>query len=91
MAMMSPPGGRGNRNFSFRSMNFLCRQITQVSRSCRALEVIVQARWVQSFDERVKTIAGQRGDLSLTRSRMAALAEACADFGWSEKELRNKV
>jgi ATP-dependent RNA helicase DDX49/DBP8 len=78
-------------NQSFRRMNQFCHRMTQASRSCRALEVIVQARWVQSFDQRVDELTIENTSLSPTECRMRALAEACEDFGWSEKELRNKM
>jgi hypothetical protein len=65
--------------------------MTQASKSCRALEVIVQARWVESFNQRVETLGLQNPTLSATECRMRALAEACEDFGWSQKDLRNKL
>ncbi|MGG6497557.1 UNVERIFIED_CONTAM: hypothetical protein NY603_32015, partial [Bacteroidetes bacterium 56_B9] len=37
----------------FGRMNVLARKISQTSRTCRSLEVIVQAQWVQAFDDRV--------------------------------------
>ncbi|KAG6355985.1 hypothetical protein INS49_015370 [Diaporthe citri] len=48
-------------------------------------------RWVEHFDAYVDSLAAN--DLSTPRSRFnkAALMEACSDFGWSEKELRNKM
>jgi hypothetical protein len=36
-------------------------------------------------------MAAEDPDLSLTKARMIALAEASKDFGWSSKELRNKM
>ncbi|KIW59388.1 hypothetical protein PV05_03841 [Exophiala xenobiotica] len=76
---------------AFQGMNHYCRQITQASRCSRSLEVIVQARWIQCYDEHVQKMAAEDPDLSLTKARMIALAEASKDFGWSSKELRNKM
>lgn len=72
-------------------MNTFCKKITQASRCTRALEVIVQARWVECFDARVQTLLRDNLDLSLTKVKMLALKEACEDFGWTEKEMRNKT
>jgi ATP-dependent RNA helicase DDX49/DBP8 len=76
---------------SFRGVNRFCRQITQASRCCRSMEVIIQARWVQCFDEQVQNLAREDSELSITRARTLTLAEASKDFGWSVKELRNKM
>ncbi|RGP71899.1 set domain-containing [Fusarium sporotrichioides] len=76
---------------SFSRSNVFCRRVTQASRTCRSIEVIVQARWVELFDSYVEYLASTNPNLSLTKCRMRALAEACADFGWTEKELRNKM
>lgn len=75
----------------FSQMNILCRKISQASRVSRALEVIVQARWVEHFDNQVKAVLARGGQPTATKARMQALAEACRDFGWTEKELRNKM
>jgi len=76
---------------SWNTMNLFCRRISQASRCCRSLEVVVQARWIESYDDRVKAISATYPDLSLTKARKTALVEACEDFGWSEKDLRNKM
>lgn len=81
----SRPGG------SFSQSNAFCRQVTQASRACRSLEVIVQARWVEHFEEYVDSCAGANPSVSRTKHNKAAILQACADFGWSEKELRNKM
>lgn len=75
----------------FKQSNAFCSQVTRASRTCRALEVIVQARWIEQFDAYVDTLAAADPSRSRTRFSKAALTEACADFGWSEKELRNKM
>lgn len=69
-------------------MNVLCRKISQTSRCCRSLEVIVQAKWVQCFDERIAELTAS---MPREKSKKTAIAEACCDFSWSEKELRNKM
>ncbi|KAK8101930.1 hypothetical protein PG999_012304 [Apiospora kogelbergensis] len=76
---------------SFSQSNAFCRQVTQASRACRSLEVIVQARWVEHFEEYVDSCAAAQPTMTRTKHNKAALVQACADFGWSEKELRNKM
>lgn len=76
---------------SFSRSNLFCRRVTQASRTCRSIEVIVQARWVELFDSYVEYLGSINPELSPTKTRMRAIAEACTDFGWTEKELRNKM
>jgi hypothetical protein len=76
---------------SFSWSNVFCRKVTQASRTCRSIEVIVQARWVEQFDSYVEFLAATNRNMSLTKCRKAALMGACRDFEWSEKELRNKM
>ncbi|KAG5655525.1 hypothetical protein KAF25_003862 [Fusarium avenaceum] len=76
---------------SFSRSNLFCRRVTQASRTCRSIEVIVQARWIELFDSYVDYLGGINPELSPTKTRMRAIAEACTDFGWTEKELRNKM
>ncbi|KAB5578739.1 SET domain-containing protein [Coniochaeta sp. 2T2.1] len=76
---------------SFNQINNLCRKITQASRTYRSVEVIVQARWVEHFDSYVGSLAVTHPAMSATKRRRAALMEACNDFGWQEKEMRNKM
>lgn len=78
-------------NRPFTQMNVLCRKISQASRVSRALEVVVQARWVEHFDAQVNRLLSEKAHVSPTRARMIVLAEACRDFCWTEKELRNKM
>lgn len=75
----------------FSRMNALCKKMSQASRSARALETIVNARWVECYDDEVLAVTQSRQDLSPTKARMLVLKEACVDFGWTEKELRNKL
>ena len=75
----------------FSRMNALCKRMSQASRSARALETIVNARWVECYDDEVAAVTESRPDLSPTKARMLVLKEACVEFGWTEKELRNKL
>lgn len=75
----------------FSHINIVCRKVTQASRTCRSIEVIVQARWIEAFDEYVERLAASNPAMSQTKCRKVALMEACRDFEWSEKELRNKM
>ncbi|KAK5107478.1 hypothetical protein LTR62_001096 [Meristemomyces frigidus] len=72
----------------FGRMSILARKVSQASRTCRSLEVIVQAHWVQCFDDRVAELVAT---LPRDQAKKQTIAEACLDFGWSEKELRNKM
>ena len=76
---------------AFHRMNTLCRKVTQASRVCRSIEIMVQAKWVELFEEKVHTSVIALPQISKTKHHKKALAEACHDFGWSEKELRNKM
>lgn len=73
---------------NFGRMSILTRKISQTSRTCRSLEVIVQAKWVQLFDDRVDELAQTT---TKEKAKKATIAEACLDFNWTEKELRNKM
>ncbi|XEV03357.1 hypothetical protein FSHL1_008644 [Fusarium sambucinum] len=91
-AVPTPSSMRPDQTWeSFNQSNIFCRRVTQASRTCRSIEVIVQARWVELFDSYVKYLASTNPNLSATKSRTRAIAEACTDFGWTEKELRNKM
>ncbi|WQF76271.1 Putative SET domain-containing protein [Colletotrichum destructivum] len=76
---------------TFNRSNIFCRKVTQASPGCRSIEVIVQARWIEHFDSYVELLAVTIPGMSPTRQRKVALIEACNDFGWSEKKLRNKM
>lgn len=83
---------RGNLSQQgYSAMSLFCRKITQASRCSRALEVIVQARWVECFDARIQTLKLETPEASSTKLKMAVLKESCLDFSWSEKEMRNKM
>lgn len=72
----------------FGRMNVLTRKISQTSKTCRSLEIIVQAHWVQCFDDRVLELSRAS---TPEKAKKAAITEACVDFNWTEKELRNKM
>ncbi|KEQ72616.1 SET domain-containing protein, partial [Aureobasidium namibiae CBS 147.97] len=88
-AVQVPPATAPERTFT--RMNLLCRKISQASRCSRALEVVVQASWIEHFDRQVQEIGKENPQLSATKARMKALAQACSEIGWSEKEIRNKM
>jgi hypothetical protein len=73
---------------TFGKMSILARKLSQTSRTCRSLEVIVQAKWVQLFDDRLRELSAT---MSKEKAKKATIAEACLDFHWTEKELRNKM
>ncbi|EAQ90350.1 hypothetical protein CHGG_02285 [Chaetomium globosum CBS 148.51] len=76
---------------SFNQSNILCRKVTQASRTFRSIEVVVQARWIEHFEAYVKTLAASNPSTSVTKHRKAALLEACQDFSWTDKDLRNRM
>ncbi|KAK3299563.1 SET domain-containing protein [Chaetomium fimeti] len=76
---------------SFNQSNSFCRRVTQASRTCRSIEVVVQARWIEHFEAYVETVASSNPSLSTKKCRKAALLEACHDFGWTEKDMRNRM
>ncbi|KAL8979653.1 MAG: hypothetical protein Q9205_005065 [Flavoplaca limonia] len=76
---------------TFARINALCLKATTLSKSARALEVIVQAHWIDCYDARIKTLAEENPRLSPTEARMAGLVEACTALGWTQKELRNRM
>ncbi|GAB1316795.1 hypothetical protein MFIFM68171_07005 [Madurella fahalii] len=86
-AMVGPVEASG----SFNQSNSFCRRVTQASRTSRSIEVIVQARWVEHFESYVNIFASSNPSLSANKCRKAVLLEACKDFGWTEKDLRNRV
>ncbi|KAM7216253.1 histone-lysine N-methyltransferase [Rhypophila decipiens] len=76
---------------SFNQSNAFCRRVTQASRTCRSIEVIVQARWIEHFESYVSSIALSNPSMSTKKCRKAALLEACKDFGWTEKDMHNRM
>lgn len=83
--------GAVSQNDAFRRMNTLCRKVTQASRVCRSIEIVVQAKWIELFEDKVQSSVNAMPQISKTKHHKQAFVEACEDFGWSEKELRNKM
>ncbi|KAL1597777.1 putative RNA helicase [Paraconiothyrium brasiliense] len=81
----------GLQTDAFHRMNTLCRKVTQASRVCRSIEIVVQAKWIELFEDKVQTSIAAAPHISKTKHHKQAFVEACQDFGWSEKELRNKI
>ncbi|KAL4802395.1 hypothetical protein BDV18DRAFT_164218 [Aspergillus unguis] len=75
----------------FQSVNTLCLKYYNRSQSSRALEMIVQAFWVESFEARTAVLQYEKPILSKTEARMIAIREACVVLGWKEKDLRNRM
>ncbi|KAG2420915.1 hypothetical protein HFD88_000529 [Aspergillus terreus] len=75
----------------FRAVNTLCLKYYNQSQSSRALEMIVQAYWIECYQARIAVIRLEKPHLSTTEARMVALKEACATLNWKEKDLRNRV
>jgi hypothetical protein len=61
------------------------------SQSSRALEMVVQAYWIECYEARIAVIRLENPHLSSTEARMTALKEACAVLNWKEKDLRNRM
>ncbi|KAL8993937.1 MAG: hypothetical protein Q9169_005972 [Polycauliona sp. 2 TL-2023] len=75
----------------FARISTACLRATTLSKSARALEVVLQAHWIDCYDARIKVIAEANPRLSSTEARMAALNEACTNLSWTQKELRNRM
>lgn len=75
----------------FRAVNTLCLKYYNQSQSSRALEMIVQAYWIECYEARIAVIRLQSPNFSITEARMMALKEACAVLNWKEKDLRNRM
>lgn len=89
--MSSPTSRFATTNLEFSNATKCCRQITTSSRTARALEVIVQAHWVDCYDARLAALREDRPDLRSQEHKKIVLTEACTSFSWSEKELRNRM
>jgi hypothetical protein len=57
----------------------------------RAMEMIVQAYWIECYEKRISVIGQENPHLPPTEIRMMALREACAVLNWKEKDLRNRM
>lgn len=92
---------RGLRRFSrlditnyyqvFRAVNTLCLKYYNQSQSSRALEMIVQAYWIECYEARIAVLRLENPNLSAMEIRMMGLREACAVLNWKEKDLRNRM
>lgn len=76
---------------TFSHVNAVCLKASTLSKSARALEVVIQAHWVDCYNARIRVIADENRQLSTTEARMTGLGEACSALGWTEKELRNRM
>ncbi|KAJ5926267.1 SET domain-containing protein [Penicillium verrucosum] len=83
--------GTGVSQAVFQAINCLCKKHYDQSRSSRALEIVVQAYWVECYEARIASIRLERPTYTNAEARMAALKEACSTLMWHEKELRNKM
>ncbi|KAK2867785.1 hypothetical protein FQN49_003476 [Arthroderma sp. PD_2] len=76
---------------AFNVINTICLNYHNLSHSSRALEMVVQAYWVECYEARIATLKIEKPLKSMGDINMEALKEACDTFNWSEKELRNKL
>jgi len=53
--------------------------------------VIVQARWIEFFNDEVDAVMQRHGEISATKARMFVMGEAARDMNCTTKELRNKM
>ena len=75
----------------FQDINQLCYRVTRTSSYFRGLELLIQAHWIDCFDARVVALTQDQPDVGSSSHKKAALLEACRVFGWTEKELRNRM
>ena len=68
-----------------------CRVLTGVSRTTRSIEVIMQSHWMDCFYARIDALQDQRPDLRPHEHKKLVMTEACSNFEWSEKDLRNRM
>jgi hypothetical protein len=76
---------------TFLQINTICLKASTLGRSARALEVVVQAHWMDCYSARIKAIAEESPRQSPTEARMTCLGESCSALGWTQKELRNRM
>ncbi|KAJ6134484.1 SET domain-containing protein [Penicillium sp. IBT 18751x] len=75
----------------FRAISGLCKEYNNQSKSSRALEMVVQAHWVECYEARIASILLECPSCTKSEARIIALKEACSTLGWLEKELRNRL
>lgn len=90
-AALSTQGINSMNRETFSQINAVCLKACTLSKSARALEVVIQAHWIDCYNARIKVMAEENPRLSLTEARMAGLGEACSGLGCTEKELRNRM
>jgi ATP-dependent RNA helicase DDX49/DBP8 len=78
-------------SLDFANVTRRCRVLTGVSRTSRSIEVMMQAHWVDCYHHRIDARKEQRPDLRPLEYKKLVMAEACATFEWSEKDLRNRM
>lgn len=86
-----PDGDLAATHSVFDNVTKCCRQVTTGGRVERVLEVMIQAYWVDCYDTRLAALKAERPELRAHQHKRMVLTEACASFGWSEKELRNRM
>lgn len=75
----------------FRAVNTLCLKYYNQCQSSRALEMIVQAYWIECYEARIAVLRLENPSLSAMEVRMMGLKEACTVLNWKEKDLRNRI
>ncbi|KAL8922325.1 MAG: hypothetical protein Q9172_003617 [Xanthocarpia lactea] len=75
----------------FSRINAICLKASTLSKSARALEIVVQAYWMDCYNARIRVISDENPRWTPTEARMACLGEACGALGWTQKELRNRM
>ena len=75
----------------FSAISKRCRMVTGASRTARAAEVVMQSHWIDRYDARLEEVEIEHSDLNWNARRRLVLAEACASFEWSEREMRNRM
>lgn len=64
---------------------------TSISRTTRSIEVIMQVYWVDCYYTRIDVLKDQRLDLRPYEYKKLIMTEACTNFEWSKKNLRNRM
>lgn len=93
---LTPCGAAGisliaRTNQAFRTVNVVCLEYRCQTQISRALEMVLQAYWIDCYEARIVSIRIEQPKLSSTETRMMALKEACAVLRLTEKELRNRM
>ena len=78
-------------SLDFADVSRRCRTLTGVSRTTRSIEVMMQAHWLDCYYARINMLKDQRPDLRPHEHKKLVMTEACTNFEWSEKNLRNRM